>query len=200
MASLKIWVRDIVEGEYISSESEYGGILRLPDGRETSRVRILGTVVDSYAAEDGNYVTLTIDDSTETIRLKFFKERAGKAAVFKTGDIIDALGDVREYDGEVYVQPFAFQKVDINWEFLRKIEMLKPGAGSQKPEAEKKVEDYKKIVLDKLAELDTGKGAKLEDLIKSLEDIEETDVLTTVRDLMMKGDLFEPKKGVLKIV
>jgi hypothetical protein len=53
LASKKVHVEKIVTGEYV--ESEGYGVLRVSDGSKISRVRILGTVVDRYVSNDGEY-------------------------------------------------------------------------------------------------------------------------------------------------
>lgn len=198
VTSLKLWIRDIVEGSYEPNDDGYGGSVSLKDGGRAARVRILGTVVDKYVADTRSFGSATIDDSSETINIKLFKDRVSEIEGLEIGEIVDILGDINEYKGEVYVLPRALNKVDINWELLRRIELNKKGAtGENSPAQAEKLEE---IILKKMVELGKGKGLKMETLIKDLKDVDENLVITAVQNLMHKGDMFEPKKGVLKLV
>ncbi|MDP7282447.1 MAG: OB-fold nucleic acid binding domain-containing protein [Candidatus Undinarchaeales archaeon] len=203
-AALKLWVRDIVEGTFEPNENGYGGSIALKDGSKISKVRVLGTVVDKFVSDTKSFASATIDDSSETINVKLFKDRVSEIEKLELGDIIDVLGDINEYQGEVYVLPRALNKVDINWEMLRRIELNKVkgrgGAGAQGRSGEAQTEKLEEIILKKFEELGSGKGMKMETLIKDLKDVDENLVITAVQNLMHKGDMFEPKKGVLKLV
>ena len=66
-SAVKLWIRDIVQGTYEAAESGYGGSITTPSGVKSSRVRILGTIVEKFVAENRSFASATIDDSTETI-------------------------------------------------------------------------------------------------------------------------------------
>jgi len=199
-SAVKLWIKDIVDGNYESAETGYGGSVTTPSGVQTSRVRILGTVVDKFVSEKGSFASATLDDSTETINIKVFKDRLSEIEGLGLGDIVDILGDVNEYQGEVYVLPRAMRKVDINWEMLRRIELNAKTGAQERGGTGEQAEKLEKLIFKKLGEMDKGKGVKLEAVIKDLKDLDENLVLSAVRNLMMKGDVFEPKKGVLKLV
>ena len=194
---IKLWIRDIVQGSYEPAESGYGGSVITPTGKKVSRVRILGTVVNKFISEKGSFANMTIDDSTETINVRAFKENIKNIEALQLGDIVDILGEMNEYQGEVYVLLRTQRKVDINWELLRRIEL-----NSTEPEASKEVqiEDLENLVLKKMAELEKGDGVNLEALINDLKNLDENVVLKAVHNLMHKGDMFEPKKGIIKLV
>lgn len=45
---------------------------------------------------------------------------------FNVGDLIDVIGRVREFEGEVYLVPdFIFRVEDSNWELVRELEILR---------------------------------------------------------------------------
>jgi RPA family protein len=195
--AVKLLIKDIVEGTYKPNENGYGGTIVTSSGVKISKVRILGTVVDKFVSDKGSFASATIDDSSETINIKVFKDRISEIEDLKLGDILDVLGDINEYQEEVYVLPRALKKVDINWEMLRRIELnSKPSASTSSVQSEK----VEELLLKKLEELDKGSGVELESLIKVLKDLDENLVMSAVRNLMSKGDVFEPKKGILKLV
>jgi hypothetical protein len=121
----KVTIKDLVEGKYVKAEGEWEpNFVITPYGVKVSRARILGTVVDKYENEEGSYVALTIDDCTETIRLKGFRDEV-ELLEYDVGDIVDVIGRVREYEEELYLSPEIVKKTDINWEILRKLEILR---------------------------------------------------------------------------
>ena len=161
--AVKLWIRDIISGKYTPNESGYGGSVATSDGTIISKVRVLGTVVDKFVSDTGSFASATIDDSTETINVKLFKDRISEIEDLKIGDILDILGDINEYQGEVYVLPRAMTKVDINWEMLRRVELNAKSSASAPAVQTEKVEE---LVFKKLEELDKGSGVELESLIK----------------------------------
>ena len=187
----KASIADIVNGEFVKEGEQ--SFVRVGNGKELSRVRILGTVVEKYVSNDGNYAALTLDDSTETIRAKFFQQYVSSISNVNAGDAIDVFGFLREYEGEVYIAPLFLKKItDPNFEVLRKLELAVPSAGGEISSI-----DLESTVLMKVAELDNGSGVKIEILADSLEPEKER-ALEIVRNLLIKGDLYEPKKGFVK--
>jgi len=126
---VRIW--DITNGEWVKREGFEPNVVKTPNNEEVSRTRILGTIVSKFVGEDGNYASLTIDDGTDTIRLKFFKV-TGPAEKFDVGDIVDVIGKVREFDGEIYITPEIIRQVDINYELLRRLELIYKLLGMKK--------------------------------------------------------------------
>jgi len=189
--AVKIAIKDLINGEFAGEGNK--ALLKTKSGDEVSKVRVLGTVVEKFIAPDSKFGTLTIDDATETILLKFFKEDVLKFQKFEVGDVLDALGFVRLYEGEIYVSPEIIQKIDDpNWELLRKLEL------SNFEITEVDIANIRELVLKTIKELDSGSGASMAGVVEKLNSIESTIIIETVRDLLFKGDLFEPKRGVLK--
>ncbi len=120
------------ENRYIPNYVESGGM-------KISRVRVLATVLDKFVSEDGNYATLTLDDTTDTIRCKIFMNSKFEDSSSKQkqvdletveniekGGLVDIIGKVKEYNEERYIQPETIIKIeDPNFEALRKLELEK---------------------------------------------------------------------------
>ena len=62
-----------------------------------SRVRITGTIVQTYQNEDGSFASITIDDGTGRIRVKEFK-KISKLKETKRGAIVEVIGKAKEYN------------------------------------------------------------------------------------------------------
>ncbi|MCD6221588.1 hypothetical protein J7K25_05475, partial [bacterium] len=96
-------------------------------------------VIDKFVSEDGNYATLTLDDTTDTISCKIFMNSNFSDNIsrqnlidletlenIEKGDLIDVIGKIREYNEERYIQPEIIVKIeDPNFEVLRKLEIEK---------------------------------------------------------------------------
>ena len=154
----------------------------------------MGTVVEKFIAKDGNYASLTIDDSSETIRVKFFQQAVQFANSCEVGDVIDVFGFVRQYEGEVYLGPMVSKKLnDPNAEVLRKLELYSSSSGLSA------FAGSSSMVLAKISGLDKGDGVKISKLIDELK-MDSASAMEIITDLMMKGELYEPKKGVIRKV
>jgi len=123
----KLKIEDLVRGQYVRSpEGTEPSYLLTPWGQHIPRARVLGTVVDKFVRDDQGYATLRLDDGSETISLRTWREGVPELAGFKMGDLIDVVGRVREFEGEVYIVPdFIFRVEDPNWELVRELEILR---------------------------------------------------------------------------
>ncbi len=127
----KMDIKTANTGKYIqidrtSEEDKYTpNYVEMEDGTQISRVRIMATVLDKYVSEDGNYASLTLDDTTDTIRCKIFKELDIIETIEK-GDLVDLVGKIKEYNEERYIQPEIIVRIENpNFEVLRVLELKK---------------------------------------------------------------------------
>lgn len=122
----KMRIEDVVLGQYVRSpDGTQPSYLLTPWGEQVTRVRVMGTVVNKFIREDQNYATLRIDDGSETVSLRAWQEAAREFDKFNLGDIIDVIGRVREFNGEIYLTPELIINVkDPNWELVRELEII----------------------------------------------------------------------------
>ena len=145
MPAFKVRISDIVNGKYFypKPDEKKAGYVITPFGKRIYRINIVATVIDRFVNEDESYCSLTVDDGTENMRIKAFKEEAKGLMRFELGDLILAIGKVREYNGEVYVAAQAVKRLDdANYENMRKLELLNELL------ANKKMVDELKIIHD----------------------------------------------------
>ncbi|MEM5834494.1 MAG: OB-fold nucleic acid binding domain-containing protein [Candidatus Aenigmatarchaeota archaeon] len=124
----KVRISDLVYGKYFPGEKENmkESYLITPFGQKVSRVNMIASVIDKFLSEDGNYSTITIDDGTEAIRVKTFREKTELLQNVDIGDLVLVIGKVKEYNGETYVNGEIIRKItQPNLEVLRKLEILK---------------------------------------------------------------------------
>ncbi len=131
----KVRVVDIVSGEWVKKEGMEPSYVVTPSRESVSRARIAGTVVGKFISEDGNFASVTIDDCTATIRAKLWREIELLNGT-SVGDLVNLIGKVREYEGEIYVVPEIIRKITPDEEILMRLEILskmkKKGSATQK--------------------------------------------------------------------
>ncbi len=116
--------RELNSGKYFQQEGFDPNYLLTPEGRRISRGRLVATVVDTFVNEDETYASLTVDDGEDTIQIKFFNELE-LMRDFSTGDIIEVVGKVREYQGEIYFNGEILRSQKPVKEFLHKLRYKK---------------------------------------------------------------------------
>lgn len=80
--------------------------------------------MDSFTNEDETYGSLTLDDGTDTIQIKFFNDLS-LIEDFESGDIVEAVGKVREYQGEIYMNAEILKKREVKDELLHELKHKK---------------------------------------------------------------------------
>jgi len=119
-------ISDVVNGNFIRKEGLEPSYVLTELGQKISRSNLLGTIVDKFMSEDGNYSSITIDDDSDSIRIKAFRENVNIFDNLETGDFVMVIGKVREYADENYIIPEIVKKIaDPNYECLHKLEVLK---------------------------------------------------------------------------
>jgi len=119
-------ISDVVNGKFVRKEGMEPSYVLTELGQKISRAHLLGTIVDKFMSEDGNYSTITIDDDSDSIRIKAFREDSNIFDNFEIGDLVIVIGKVREYTDENYIIPEIVKKiVNPNYEILHKLEVLK---------------------------------------------------------------------------
>ncbi len=114
----------MISGKYVAKGGFESSYVLTPAGMRLSRVRIMATVVDKFLSESGKFASITLDDSTGTVRAKVFTTLSMMDGI-EEGDIVDVVGKAREYQDEVYILPEIITKKDFHWEMLRQLELRK---------------------------------------------------------------------------
>jgi len=208
MTAKKVRISDLINGEWVKKEGMEPSFVVTPNGEEVSRARVMGTIVSRFLAEDGNFASLTIDDATETIRAKTFKTTK-PVDDFEVGNLVDVVGKVREYVGEIYLIPEIIRKIeDPNWELLRKLEMVKKPKETAKEreeeakeeEPEKKEKEGDKSELKREILKFIGSSEDGVEYGKILENVKgkESEIESIVNEILAEGICYEPTPGKIK--
>jgi hypothetical protein len=172
----------------------------LGDGRQISRVNIIGIVIDLQNSLTSNYKTIKIDDGSGNINLRIF-ESMSQFNALRVGEPVLVIGRIREFADEIYIIPEIIRMVDKDWIELRSAEL-----SNKKSKTQNKIEIYdvkEEInsddggILPIVRRLDKGDGADFNDIIKSSKDPNAEKILL---NLIKIGELFEIKPGKIKIL
>ncbi len=207
MTAKKVRIKDILQGEWIKREGFEPSFVATAYGDKLSRVRVLGTVVGKFVAEDSGFASITLDDFTGTIRAKTFKSLFPLENV-NAGDIVDVTGKLREYNGEIYIMPETAAIIrDPNFEILRRLEIAKylRAFGSVPQDVEKPDGDVMKSSADrgelkreilKIIESNPD-GVEFSAIMNSIS-ADENSIDAAVTELLEEGICYEPVPGKIK--
>lgn len=141
--------------------------------------------------EDKSYGFLVLDDGTETIRVKVWKEDVKLIERYSEGDIVDVFGKVREFGEEIYIVPEIVTRIDDpNWEILRELEIIYDKLERSKS---KLTEISEMDVLDAVERLDKGEGVHIKELMKEFGNLSKENLQKVLRILMSRGEIYENK-------
>jgi len=119
-------ISDIINGNFIRKEGFEPSYVLTDLGQRIYRAYLIGTIVDKFMSENGNYSSITIDDDSDSIRVKAFREQVNIFDNLNVGDLVMLIGKVRNYADENYIIPEIVKKItDPNLESLHKLEVLK---------------------------------------------------------------------------
>lgn len=153
MVCRKLRIADIVEGEWDEEERSAKTILG-----DVNEIRALGTVISKFISDDGNYSHIILDDGTETIRLKTWRDDMKRMEEVEKGDIIDVIGRLNYYNEEIYISPKIVKKISYNFWLLRHLEIIEllknlPEGETERKEEETEIEEPENT--DEIELLDT---------------------------------------------
>jgi RPA family protein len=222
----KIWISELGSGPYVKQEGFNPNYVEIK-GKQVSRVQILGTVVGTFTSDDGNYGAITLDDGSDTIRAKAFGPDVVKIKNAEVGQLVRFVGKVKEYNDERYLAPdFATKVDDPNWVTVWKLELgdapeavkataepmpettpaqtlaetqvKKVSAQDTTEQSSAGSEDLPNFA-EIIAKLDTGDGAEIDKVIAESK-LDESEAKLHIVDLLKQGEVYEPRKGKLKVL
>lgn len=212
MPSKRTWICNLIKGAFNKSEGWNPAYVEY-NGEKYARVSVVATAVAKFISEDGNYGALTLDDGTETIRLKTFGPDVLKVRDVAVSSVVRCVGKTRQYNEETYIAPeIVFPVEDPNWVVVHRLQLGNP-EGAPKPEETKpqvseqvameavkeEVESVQKKVLGLVRSLDLGMGAEMTAVIEKA-GLDEEEAKNILFGLLKSGDIYEPKKGRLKVL
>lgn len=203
-------VSDLIQGNYVKQEGWQPNYIETKDGRHISRINLMATVVSIQ--NNQTQKTMMVDDGTGSISIRSFEE-SNIMEELDIGDLIMMVGRPREFGDLKYIVPEIIKKIEnIKWVEVRQKQLMAlnlqlgketpvPVSGAVKePITEipsEKESNPKLKVYHAIRSLDNGDGADTEEVLKTagVQGGEEV-----IRMLLQEGEIFEIKKGRLKIL
>jgi RPA family protein len=188
----KIRIGDILKSKPILEE---GKLLFLELGEiKIIRVNVIGNVVDKFVNDgDKKYASLTLDDASGQIKLKLFGEDIHIIKDFSQGDTLQIIGNVREFNNELYIMPEIAKKVEPKWLLVRKLEIQK----SRKDLPLKVNAPLREIILEKIKNGEKDGGVDIDSVIMDIE--ASADLINQeIKKLLEDGLVYEPRPGRLR--
>jgi RPA family protein len=192
--AFKLRIGDILKGRPEMSEGKFL-FLELGD-KKVVRVNVLANCVDKFVQDgDRKYATLTVDDASGQFKLKAFGEDVGMFEDVVQGDTLQIIGNVREWNGELYVIAEVVKKVDARWLLVRKLEIQ--NARKDMSVVESGDSSLKNGIMDKIKAAEADGGIDVESLIMDVEASPDA-INGEVKKLLEEGLVYEPRPGRLR--
>jgi hypothetical protein len=190
----KLRIGDVLKGVPMMDEGKFL-FLELGD-KKVVRVNILANCVDKFIQEgEKQFGTLTVDDASGQLKLKVFGEDIDRVKNIMQGDTLQIIGNMREWNGEIYMIPEVAKKVDARWLLVRKLEIQ--NARKDLPVDEKGDNSLKNQILDKIKDAESDGGIDREVLVMDVEASPEA-IESEVKKLLEDGLIYEPRPGRLR--
>jgi RPA family protein len=190
----KLRIGDVLKGVPMMDEGKFL-FLELGD-KKVVRVNILANCVDKFIQEgEKQFGSLTVDDASGQLKLKVFGEDIDRVKDIMQGDTLQIIGNMREWNGEIYMIPEVVKKVDARWLLVRKLEIQ--NARKDLPVDEKGNNSLKNQILDKIKGAESDGGIDREALVMDVEASPEA-IESEVKKLLEDGLIYEPRPGRLR--
>lgn len=201
----KTKIRDILEGKYIKEEGWQPNYIITKDGREISRINVIGIVIST------DFQSAVIDDGSGIITIRSFNEDQSIKNL-NVGNILLVIGRPREFQDQKYIMPEIIKQIENEkWIKLRKME-LEMGKSDKEDKKIKKIpeiieepeiikvvkeETNSEKVYNLIKKLDKGEGIEFDKVItkSSIKEAEEI-----IKNLLKEGEVFQNKPGKLKVL
>jgi uncharacterized protein len=192
--AVRLRIGDLLKGKPFMQEGKFL-FLELGD-RKVSRVNILANCVDKFV-QDGEkkYASLTVDDASGQIRLKSFGEDIQEMQEITQGDTLQIIGNVREWNDEIYIIPEITKKVDPRWLLVRKLEIQNSRQNiADNPEAKNELKDQ---IMQKIKDAESEGGIEIDTIVMDVEANPEA-INKEIKALLEEGLIYEPRPSVLR--
>lgn len=210
----KFWIKDLLNAVPLSRGGSHVFDIR---GKEALRVNVIAIVIDKQTNEEKTFSAITLDDGTETIRVKTWNEDVKKLEHISIGDPVMVIGKISLYSNDLSIRPEIVKKQEPEWLLVRKKELEKiygkPEELKEKPLTEDTPphEITEEVVVSgptitarqkilEFVEKETAKeGIETTKLIR-LSGLKEEEAEKAIDELLREGELFQPRTGFLKVI
>lgn len=194
-----VYVQEILDGVYEQKEGWDPNILHCARG-QISRCNIIGTLIRA----DSQY---TLDDGTAQMSLRAYDDIPGLDT--ESGTLVQVIARPRKYQDSLFLVAEIIRPVSADWAQLRKASLGSPlefdsssvdvSSDSQEDSSQNDgMSNNAELVIGVIARLDTGEGATIEEVISESKLGELAEEI--INQLLLDGEIFEIKPGVIKVL
>jgi len=188
----KLRIGDILKSRPIIQEARF--IHAELGDKKVVRVNVIANVVDKFInTGEKKYATITLDDASGQLRLKAFGEDALLLEKFSQGDTLQVVGNLREYNSELYILAEVVKIIDPKWLLVRKLEMQ----NTRKDLPLKSDVSLKELIMDKIRNSEKDQGIDVDTIIMEIETSPAL-INQEVTKLLEEGLIYEPRPGRLR--
>lgn len=163
--------------------------------KKVVRVNVLANCIDKFISEnEKKFGTLTVDDASGQIQIKVFGDDLNLIKDILQGDTLQIVGNIREWNSEIYILPEIVKKVDPRWLLVRKLELQKEKENY--PDLTNKNE-LKEIVLKKIKDAEVDGGIDIDTIIMETE-LNPNKINVEIKSLLEEGIIYEPRPGRIR--
>src|SRR3989344_160762 len=188
----KLRIGDLLKGKAVAEEGKFL-YLELGD-KKVVRVNILANCIDKFIQEgDKKYASITVDDASGQIRLKSFGDDIENLKNITQGDTLQIIGNLREWNTDLYILPEITKKVDPRCLLVRKLEIQ----NARKDIALSKDSPVKDLVMKKIRDSEIDGGIDSDRIIMDVEASPQI-IKEEIKRLLEEGLIYEPRPGRLR--
>lgn len=188
----KLRIGDIFKGKPIIKEGKFL-FLELGD-KNVVRVNVIANVIDKYVSDgEKKYAVITADDASGQIKLKCFGEDIEIIRNLSQGDTIQIIGNLRDYNSELYILPEVAKSIDPKWLLVRKLEIQE----LRKDIPLSSNASLRDILLEKIKDAEKNDGIDIDVIIMETDSAPAT-VNSEIKKLIEEGLVYEPRPGKLR--
>lgn len=220
----RIWLADLIKGEFIKSSGEFQPNFVLTRNLNISRVNIVGAIV--FKNIQGGFGSLSIDDGSAIIQVRAWKEGAKALEGFDVGSLVNLVGKVKNFNNKIYLVPEFLRRIENPaWFKLRKIELRRLFGEVERIESKNEdeaviapldLEDedigFVAVQEEKVSDAVAGVGSKRQALLSLIEEedkndgadisvvisksgFDEKEAQAIIDDLIREGEVFQLNAG-----
>ncbi|MBI2507897.1 hypothetical protein HYV89_02990 [Candidatus Woesearchaeota archaeon] len=198
----KVPISALLNNQYVEQQGFEPNYLKIND-KQVSRVNLLAVVIDKQVSS--SLATLTLDDSTGIIQVRYFNDDVKKAADINLGDTVLLIGKPRKFNDQIFLAAEITRKTNPAWMKIRKIELKKEfniesdSNGQQQKEAKQQMNSYNGKILDFIKEKDNGSGVDIDEIISN-SGLKENEAREAIVELVKLGEIYEPRPNKIRIL
>jgi RecG-like helicase len=192
----KLKIGDLIKGNLITKEDK-PNVFEIND-KEVLRVNVVANVIDKYEGEgEKKFLSYTIDDASGQIKVKIFSDDVQKFSQIFSGDTVLVVGLLREYNGEIYINPEIMRKVDSQYLMVRKLEL----ESTQEKHLEKEeVLDLREKIISMVREADEQGGIESSEIVMKIDVTHPETINAEIQKLLEEGIIYEPRPGKVRVL